>query len=228
MDTIKTTKILGYLGIFASIMVGTGEYLLHYSPSILGHAHNYGFFSFVPLGHLTLGHFLSIIGLPFYFAGYLHIYQMLRPGNEILARTVLATGFVAFAIGGVWIGSRASIGNIVHLREAMDPSVYQKLLNHYTDHMEILVQALRAVIALLSIMFIAAILKGGTFYQKWMVFFSPITILLAFVFLGNYLPLLGKHLLPILMNITHFVLFSLSLYQLNTLLKPLHHDKKSS
>ncbi len=224
MDTTKTTKFLGYLGIFASILVGAGEYLLHYSASILGHSDNYGFFSYVPLEHLTLGHFLTIIGLPFYFAGYLHIYQMLRPGNEIFARTVLAMGFVAFSIGGVWIGSRASIGNIVHLREALDPLVYQKLLDHYTDHMEILVKALRAVITVLSIVFIATILKGGTFYRKWMAFFSPIAILVVLVFIGNYLPSLGKHLLPILMNITHFILFWLSLYQLNTFLKPLHHD----
>ena len=148
---MKLTKILGYLGLIASILVGLGEYFLHYSDNILGHSDNYEFFKFVPLDNLTTGHFLAVIGLPFYFAGYIHIYRMLKSGNETLAKLVLAIGFVAFAVGGIWIGSRASIGNIVHLKDSMDASAYQNLLNHYTAHMEVLVEALRIVIAALSI-----------------------------------------------------------------------------
>ena len=113
---MKLTKNLGYLGLIASILVGLGEYFLHYSPDILEHSKDYEFFEYVSLNHLTIGHFLSVIGLPFYFAGYIHIYKMLKSGNELLARVVLAVGFIAFAVGGIWIGSRASIGNIVHLR----------------------------------------------------------------------------------------------------------------
>jgi len=168
----------------------------------------------VPLSNLTIGHFLAIIGLPFYFAGYIHIYRMLKSGNETLARIVLGTGFIAFAVGGVWIGSRASIGNIVHLKETMSVVNYQNLLDHYTNHMEILVEILRIVIATLSIVFTIAILKGGTYYKKWMAIFNPITILLLLVLIGKLLPFIGKHMLPILMNVTHFILFTLSLYQL--------------
>ena len=216
---MKLTKILGYLGLIASILVGLGEYLLHYSPEILEHSGNYEFFRFVSPEHLTKGHFLAVIGLPFYFAGYLHIYLMLKTGNEYFARTVLAIGFIAFAVGGIWIGSRASIGNITHLKGAMDASMYQSILNHYTTHMEVLVKALRIVIALLSLVFMIAILKGGTYYQKWMAIFNPITILILLVVIGKMIPVLGKHMLPILMNVTHFILFALSLYQLNNYTK---------
>ena len=212
---MKLTKTLGLLGLLASILVGLGEYFLHYSPNILEHSENYEFFKFVPLQNLSLGHFMAVIGLPFYFAGYIHIYRMLRSGNEVLARTVLAVGFIAFAVGGIWIGSRASIGNIVHLKDGMNVDTYQNLKNHYTNNMEVLVQALRVIIALLSILFAITILKGGTFYKKWMAIFNPIVILLMLVFIGKALPSIGKHMLPILMNVTHFILFSLSLYQLN-------------
>jgi len=218
-STIKTTKVLGYLGLFASILVGLGEYFLHYSDSILEYAENYEFFKFVSLNNLTIGHFLAVIGLPFYFAGYIHIYKMLRPGNELLARIVLAIGFVAFAVGGIWIGSRAFVGTIVHMQNEIDAISYQTILNNYTDHLEVLVQILRVVIALLSIFFVVTILKGGTFYKKWMAIFNPIVILLALVAIGKFLPSIGKHMLPILMNVTHFILFSLSLYQLNQHLK---------
>ena len=216
---MKLTKTLGYLGIIASLFVGLGEYLLHYSPNILNHSENYEFFKFVPLNNLTIGHFLAVIGLPFYFAGYLHIYRMLRSGNETFAKIVLAIGFVAFAVGGVWIGSRASIGNIVHLKDSLDTTSYQNLLDHYTNHMEVLVQALRIIIALLSIFFVISILKGGTYYKKWMAIFNPITILIVLVIIGKLIPVIGKHMLPILMNVTHFILFTISLTQLNKHIK---------
>ena len=212
---MKLTKFLGYLGLVASILVGLGEYFLHYSPEILGHAEHYEFFKYVPLENHTTGHFLAVIGLPFYFAGYIHIYRMLRPGNETLARLVLAIGFIAFAVGGIWIGSRASIGNIVHLKEAMDASTYQNLLDHYTNHMEVLVQALRIIIASLSVVFVIAILKGGTHYKKWMAIFNPIVILLLVFSTMFWARDLAKHLAPIAMNVTHFILFTVSLYQLN-------------
>ena len=220
---MKLTKTLGYLGLLASILVGIGEYLLHYSPHILEASENYAFFKYVPLNNLSLGHLFAMVGLPLYFAGYIHIYKMLRSGNETLARIVLAVGFIAFAVGGVWIGSRASIGNIVHLKEHMDPAIYLNLIDHYTNNVEALVQALRVTIALLSLMFAIAIIKGGTHYKKWMAIFNPIVILLLLVFIGKALPSIGKHVLPILMNVTHFILFILSLYQLNKLNKSSHN-----
>ena len=216
---MQLTKNLGYLGLLGAILVGIGEFYLHYSPHILDSATDYYFFKFVSLENLTTGHFLAVIGLPFYFAGYIHIYRMLKSGNETLARIVLGLGFVSFAIGGIWIGSRASIGNIVHLKDALGAVNYQNLIDNYTNHMEVLVKALRVVIAVLSIVFVLTVLKGGTYYKKWMAIFSPIIILILLVVLGKLIPTIGKYLLPILMNVTHFILFSLSLYQLNKLTK---------
>lgn len=216
---MKLTKALGYLGLVASLLVGLGEYFLHYSVNILGNSENYEFFKFVPLSNFTIGHFLAVVGLPFYFAGYIHIYRMLRSGNEMLARIVLATGFVAFAVGGIWIGSRSSIGNIIHLKDVIDPLIYRNLLEHYTKHMEVLVEALRVVIALLSVIFVIAILKGGTYYKKWMAIFNPIVILLMVFSTLLWAEGLAKHLAPIAMNVTHFILFGLSLYHLSKLSK---------
>ncbi len=212
---MKTTKILGVLGLLASVLVGMGEYHLHYSDNILGNAENYEFLKFVSLENLKTGHFLAVIGLPFYFAGYIHIYQMLSPGNEKLARTVLAIGFVAFGVGGIWIGSRAFIGTITHMQELIAPQVYQSILENYTSHLEVLVKALRIVVAILSVFFAITILKGGTYYKKWMAILNPIVILILLVVIGKIFPSIGKHMLPILMNVTHFILFSLSLYQFN-------------
>lgn len=210
---MKETKILGYLGLLASILVGVGEYLLHYSNQVIDYAENYEFLKFVSLENLTLGHFFSVIGLPFYFAGYFHIYRMLKPGNKKLATAVLTLGLVSFSVGGIWIGSRGFLGSIVHLQNQLDSTVYQTILDSYTQKLEVLVVILRAVIALLSLLFAITILKGGTLYKKWMALFNPITILLI-LFLTLQIPAIGKHIVPILMNVTHFILFSVSLYQL--------------
>lgn len=219
---MSTTKLLGFAGLLASIIVGVGEYLLHYSPDILESAGEYDFLRFVSLDRLKAGHFLSIAGLPFYFAGYLHIYRMLEPGNNLLARTTLGISFVAFSVGGIWIGSRAFLGNIMHLQNEIPQATFQNILENYTELMEVLVQALRIIIALLSIVFVIAILKGKTMYRKWMAIFNPITILLAWVLLGTLIPAIGNHVLPILMNATHFVLFGISLFQLQDYSKRLN------
>ena len=97
----------------------------------------------------------------------------------------------------------------------MDATTYQNLLAHYTSHMEVLVQALRIVIAALSVVFVIAILKGDTYYKKWMAIFNPIVILLLVFSTMFWAKDLSKHLAPIAMNVTHFILFILSLYQLS-------------
>jgi len=38
--TMQLTKYLGYLGLLASVLVGSGEYLLHYSDQVIDHGAN--------------------------------------------------------------------------------------------------------------------------------------------------------------------------------------------
>lgn len=216
MTEKQTVLLAGILGLFASIMVGGGEFLLHYSPNIIGNAENYQFFKFVSKENLILGHFIVVIGTPFYFVGYYHIYKMIQKGSEKLATIVFCLGILAFTVGGFWITSRAFLGTIVLLSDQITPSVYQEILNNYSLISESLVQGLRVVILLLSLFFVLAILKSKTYYSKWMAIFNPITLLIS-VFLVYFIaPVIGKYIAPIAMNAAHFVLFSVSLYQFRT------------
>jgi len=221
---MQLTKLLGVLGLIGSILVGFGEYLLHYSPLILENSDNYEFFSFVSLENLKIGHLFVLTGIPFYYAGYLHIYKMLEGGNKYLSKIVLALGFIAFSIGGVWISSRGFMGTIVHLKSEMEPVSYQTILKNYDNYLEILVSVLRAVILILSVVFVTTIMQGGTNYRKTMAFFNPALVLIITAIIGKLLPTLGKHILPILMNSTHFIVFSMSLYQLNLYQKTRKND----
>jgi len=205
--------ITGVFGLLASIIVGIGEFFLHYSPNIVGNAENYQFFQFVSKENLITGHFIAVFAIPFYFLGYFHIYKMLEKGNKKLASIVFGLGILAFTIGGFWITSRAFLGTIIHLQKNIDTEIYQKIINNYSLISESLVQGLRVIILLLSVFFVIAILKGGTYYKKWMAIFNPIVLLLSVFAVYFISPEIGKYLAPIAMNVVHFILFSLSLYQ---------------
>ena len=52
----------------AAILVGVGEYLLHFLAA--GPGGEVSMLEDVPLGRASKGHFLVVLGAPFYFAGY--------------------------------------------------------------------------------------------------------------------------------------------------------------
>lgn len=211
----------GCLGIFASLLVGAGEFFLHYSPLVLIEKNPFDFFLHVPEQNLKIGHILAVSGIPFYFIGYLHVYLMLKSGSRLWSSTVLFLGLTAFAVGGIWIGSRGFIGSLVHLKSAISPDVYHQVITQYLFFLESLVNVLRVVIILLSVCFSIAVLKGGTHYQKWAALFNPFLILL-FLLGTLLLPELGKYIVPILMNVTHFIFFSVSLMNYRIFKKKFH------
>lgn len=76
--TEKPKVFLAVFGIITSMLVGISEFYLHYSPNVLGFEEQFQFFQEVSLENLEKGHWFILIGIPFYFGGYLHIYQMLK------------------------------------------------------------------------------------------------------------------------------------------------------
>lgn len=205
----------GYLGLLASVMVGIGEFLLHFNPGGFDSDLPFGYFMGISPNRLTLGHFILIPFIPFYIFGYWHIYQALRTGSKNLAFAVLTLGIFAFVIGGIWVGSRANLGVMIQsLHEANVPDLEKKLIDSYELYMENLVQILRVIILTLSICFVWAILKGGTRYPKWMALFNPILLLLIVFALFFFARPVGQYLLPTAMNVAHFGLFTASLIAL--------------
>ena len=211
--------ISGLLGLLASIIVGLGEFYLHYSPAIIGHAENYEFFSYIDRVCLVRGHFIAISGIPLYYLGYYHVYKMITKGQPSLAYSIAGLGFLAFTIGGFWLTSRAFLGTIVHLASDINPTDYQQILDNYTLLSESLVQGLRIIILLLSILFVIAVYRGGTYYYRWMMFFNPIVLLVLIFALYYLLPAVGKYVVPIAMNVAHFIFFGLSLVNYHLHLK---------
>ena len=213
MSQKRVIYLTGLLGLFASITVGLGEFLLHYSPQLVEHTANYEFFKFVPRNNLIYGHFLAVIGTPFYFVGYYHIYKMLKGKENKYALIIFILGVLAFTVGGFWITSRGFLGTIVHFKGDISGPIYQQILDNYTLISESLVQGLRVIILLLSIFYVLAILTSTTYYDKWMAIFNPIAILIVIFAIFFIAPAIGQYITPIAMNVVHFIVFGLSLIQ---------------
>ncbi|TAK50484.1 MAG: hypothetical protein EPO28_00260 [Saprospiraceae bacterium] len=212
MPTKRThLRLFALLGLAATLLVGTGEFLLHFSAEGYGGSEPFGYLTQVSTSRITWGHFLLVAGLPLYFAGYWFIYQTL--GRSRWALAVLVTAVVSFTTGGIWVTSRAMLVKIVQARAAAaDPVPLDGLLSFYEGHYEILVQVLRVLILLLSFFWVMAVLKGKTIYPKWMAAASPI-VLLVLVFLSYLLvPAFGKYLVPTAMNAAHLAFFGLAFY----------------
>ncbi len=208
MFTLKQSWIAGIL---ASILVWTWEFLLHYSPNVLELGAPFEFLSAVPSQNFAIGHIFVLIGIPLYFIGYYHFYLMLRPASEKIARLFYFLAIVAFLYWGIWIATRWYIGTIVQLEWNIAPWVYEVLTERYLYYFDNLLQILRILIFPISWIWIYLILSWKTQYSKFMALLSPVVVLLS-VFMTLAIPVIWKFLVPIALNIAHFILFSFSLY----------------
>ncbi len=214
MNNDNKILFFGYLGLLASIVVGIGEFLLHFAPASFDSPIIFGYFLDIPPNTLTLGHFILVPFVPLYIFGYWHLYLALKSGGKNLAGAVLTLGIFAFVIGGMWVSSRAHLGVMVHHLQGAAPELQEAIYASYDLHVENLVQVLRVLVLLISVCFIWAILRGGTLYPKWVALFNPI-LLLAIVFaLFFFVRPIGQFLVPTAMNVAHFGLFSASLIAL--------------
>jgi hypothetical protein len=200
--------ITGLCGFLAAILVGIGEYLLHYDPMARFAEANYVFMIGITESRSTLGHFIGVFGATLYPIGCYHIYLMLRPANEKAAFSAFLLGAFGFMVGVVWIGSRASISALVNIPQT--PEIIE-LMSLYELRYETLLQTIRITTLLLSVIFIWLTLTGNSLYRRWMVVFSPVVLIVANFVIYLLAPDIGKHLMPIALNVAFFVFFSLSL-----------------
>ena len=110
--------LTGVAGLMAAILVGAGEYLLHYDPLARFAEGGFDFMQGIGEQRTSTGHFLGVFGATLYSVGMYHIYLMLRPANERAAFLAFLIAAFGCIVGGVWIGSRASVSALVQLPES--------------------------------------------------------------------------------------------------------------
>ena len=201
----------GVVGLIAAILVGTGEFLLHFDPLARFSADGYAFMLAASDERQTAGHFFGALGAPLYVVGCWHIYLMLKPANQKLAFIGFLTSAYGFMVGADWIASRASIGAIVHFQES--GGSVAGLVQLYQLRYESLLTVVRVTTVVISLIFIYLALTGRSHYQKWQALFSPIVLLVMNFVIYAISPGIGKYLMPIALNVAFGLFFLMSIVQ---------------
>lgn len=199
--------VTGAVGLLGALLTGTGEFILHFDALARFGTEN-EFFIGIADQRSTVGHFVGVLGAPLYLIGCWHIQLMLRPAN---ARWSLIAFFVAaygFAVGVVWIGSRASISALINAPASPDMA---HLIGLYDFRYETLLQVIRLAVLVLSVIYVWLTLTGRSHYPKWMALLNPILLIVASFLVYAVAPTIGKYLMPIALNVAFFILFSASL-----------------
>lgn len=210
MTDRKLMRITGLIGLAAAVLVGIGEFLLHYD-SLARYTDTFAFFEGVTRERATIGHFFGVLGAPLYVVGAYHIYLMLRPAHEIAARFAGLTMAYGCIVGAVWIGSRA---NAVELVAA---GGIETQLALYELRYESLLQVVRVAVLVLSVIFVWLCLTGRSHYPKKMAILNPIMLIIVSFIIFFTLPSVGKYMMPIALNVAYFVMFSASLFVVSKL-----------
>ena len=202
---LTTTALIGLL---AATLVGMGEYLLHFDAQARFTEGGYEFMRGISAARTTTGHFLGVFGATLYPVGCYHIFQMLRPANHRWAFAAFLIGSFGFMVGAVWIGSRASISALTQLPASAEIAA---LIDLYDLRYETLLQVIRFTTLVVSIIIIRLCLTGRSYFPRWMAIFNPILLIIANFILFAIAPSIGKHSMPIALNVAFFVFFALSL-----------------
>lgn len=198
----------GVVGLLAAIIVGIGEYLLHYDPLARFSVSGYDYMLGISTPRSSLGHFLGVAGAVLYPVGCYHIYLMLRPANQKLAFVGFLLASAGFMVGVVWIGSRASVSALVNLPPSED---ILQLIELYEIRYETLLHVVRLTTLAISVILITLSIGGRSHYPRWIGIFNPITLLIANFVLFALIPDIGKHTMPIALNVAYFVFFAISI-----------------
>jgi hypothetical protein len=203
----------GIAATLGALVVGIGEFTFQFSPRGGYEGSDYLYFLDVSRSRLTWGHFIAVLAAPLYLVGYWHIAHMLRPAARWLGATVFGLGIYAFIIGDVWLGGRVNLALTVKAREAATESsraLFSGLLNELSAHNEPLINIVRVLLLVISILMVCGIISGKTPYPRWMIIFTPIVILIQIFSLYALAPNIGVYLLPAAMNIAHVIFFAFS------------------
>lgn len=201
-QTNSAVVATGLLGLLAAILTGTGEFILHFDAQAR-FADNQ-FFVGISDARSNLGHFVAVLGAPLYLLGCWHLRLMLKPANDRWSLVAFFVGAYGFALGAIWLGSRASLSALIN------SNADASLLGLYDLRYETLLQVIRVAVLAMSVIYIWLVATGRSHYPKYMVAFNPILLLLLSFVVYVVAPSVGKYVMPIALNVAFFIFFSLS------------------
>jgi len=199
--------ITGLAGLVGAGFTGLGEFLLHFDP-LTRFEVEYAFFQGISAQRSNAGHFFGVLAAPLYVIGFWHVRLMLKPASDRWSLAAFFLTSYGCIIGIVWIGSRASISALVNMPPETDVS---HLIALYDFRYETLLQITRIAVLILSIIFVALVVRGRSHYPRWMAVLNPFLLIIASFVVFLLAPDIGKYLMPIALNVAFVIFFSASL-----------------
>ena len=206
MNQRQELIVSGCIGLLAAILVGIGEFMLHFD-DLARYLGGFEFFKGVATDRATTGHFIGVLGAPLYVIGAWHLKLMLQPASRLWAYVAFLAMSYGCIVGAVWIGSRATAAFLVN---TLEPAALQPAWALYELRYENLLTVTRIAVLLLSVIFIWLTLTGRSNYPRWVAALNPIVLILVSFLIFWLVPSVGKYLMPIALNVAYFMLFAIS------------------
>ena len=203
----ETLLLTGLMGFAAAILVGTGEFLLHFDrQNRYTDAPKY--MASISRPRVNVGHFLSSLSVPLYIGGALHLFLMTQGASFFWAAVMGAVLVYTYIVAAIWIGSRATLHAIVSGGGETEAA----MLAMYKQRYESLLNVARAGVLVVAAILAWLIVEGPTPYPWWMAVANPAVLIAASFALWWAVPAIGKFLMPIALNVAFAIFYGLSTF----------------
>lgn len=157
------------------------------------------------LRRVLLGHYLGVLAIPLYAAGYWQISRAVAPAGAARARWMFYVGAYAAAIG-------AAVHGLTALGIAVSPVSGDPVavLAPVADYLVALWMLLGALALVGSALFATAVRTGHTPFTPWCAWLNPAVLVLAVAAAAVMCPALRPVVLPAAPNLAHVVFFGLA------------------
>ena len=204
---LLTAALVSFIGV---TLVALGEWLMLYSPTG-GYGALAGQQNFLHASpeRIQLGFFLAVLAAPVYALAYAVIATALQLSTR-WRLIMVGLAIFGFSVGNVWLGSNAYIAYIVQAEAAGLPLGELRLAIESLS--EPLLQVVRGSMAVLSLITIVAIVRGGTYYPRVAILATPLLLTIAIFALYVWVPTVGNIFLPAALNIAHSVFMLVTVF----------------
>ena len=199
--------VTGLMGFVAAILVGTGEFLLHFDRQNR-YMDGSQYMANISLTRVNAGHFLSSLTVPLYIGGALHLFLMTQGASFFWAAILAAVLIYTYIVAAIWIGSRATLHAIVSGGGTDEPET----LDMYKERYESLLNVARIGVLVISVILAWLIVQGPTPYPWWMAIANPAVLIAVSFAIWWAVPAIGKFLMPIALNVAFAIFYGLSTF----------------
>ncbi|MDC0886213.1 hypothetical protein OAS19_00265 [Altererythrobacter sp.] len=201
----ETLLVTGLMGLVAAILVGAGEFLLHFDRQNR-YMQGPQYMANISPARVNVGHFLSSLSVPLYIGGVLHLFLMTQGASLFWAAVMAAVLVYTYIVAAIWIGSRATLHTIVSGGGADEA----EMLVLYERRYESLLNFARIGVLVISVILAWLIIEGPTPYPWWMAVANPAVLIAASFAIWWAVPAVGKFLMPIALNVAFAIFYGLS------------------